>query len=135
MSEQKIQRFMSDLGNALERLREIMAVPVEENDYVMDATIQRFEFSFELFWKTIRLFLIEGGIEVGSPKRVLVEAYSLGWLTDEARWLSMLHARNLSSHVYNEQKAREIYQLILNNAPMMHSEYASLKERFAELLD
>ena len=26
MSEQKIQRFMSDLGNALERLKEMMAV-------------------------------------------------------------------------------------------------------------
>ena len=135
MSEKKIQRFMHDLGNALERLKEMMEVPIEENDYVMDATIQRFEFSFELFWKTLRLLLLDGGIDAGSPKKVLVEAYSLGWLTDEARWLAMLNARNLSTHVYNEQKAHEIYRLIHENASMMHSEYASLRKRFAELLD
>lgn len=126
---------MHDLGNALERLKEVMAVSPEENDYVVDATIQRFEFSFELFWKTLRLLQIDAGIEVGSPKQVLVEAYSLGWLADEAKWLSMLKARNLTSHVYNEQKANEIYQLIQQNAPMMQSEYANLKKRFADLLD
>ncbi len=135
MSEKKIKRSMHDLGNALKRLKEVMAVSPEENDYVVDATIQRFEFSFELFWKTLRLLLVDDGIEAGSPKQVLVEAYSLGWLADEAKWLSMLKARNLTSHVYNEQKAHEIYQLIQQNAPMMQSEYAKLKKRFTDLLD
>ena len=50
------------------------------------------------------------------------------------KWIDLLNARNLTSHVYNEQRAQEIYEMILENAPMIHIEYAALKERFAVYL-
>ena len=34
----------------------------------MDGTIHRFEFTFELFWKTSRRFLQQEGIDTASPK-------------------------------------------------------------------
>ena len=135
MSEKKATRYMHDLGNALERFNEVMEIPIEENDIALDAAIQRFEFSFELFWKTLKVFLLEaGGIQISSPKQVLKEAFSQGWINEEQKWLDLLDARNLTSHVYNEQKAQEIYRMIEENAPMMHADYASLKERFADHL-
>ena len=126
---------MHDLGNALDRFSEVMEISIEENDIALDAAIQRFEFSFELFWKTLKVFLLEvGGIRINSPKQVLKEAFSQGRITEEQKWLDLLDARNLTSHVYNEQKAHAIYNLIEENAPLMHSEYAALRERFSDYL-
>ncbi len=105
MSEKaKIKRFMRDLGSALERFREMLEVSTDDRDYALDATIQPFEFSFELFWKTLRLLLQDdAGIEVNGPKQVLIEAYTQKWIDDEKKWIDLLKARNLTSHVYNEQ--------------------------------
>lgn len=135
MSENaKIKRFMHDLGNALGRFQEMLEVSTDDRDYALDATIQRFEFSFELFWKTLRVLLNDAGIQANNPRQVLSEAYAQQWINEEKAWLSLLKARNLTSHVYNEQRAQEIYEMILEHAPLMQAEYTALKERFADYL-
>ena len=135
MSEQKrVKRFLRDLDRALERFRKATEVSLEENEFAIEATIQCFEFSFELFWKTLRVLLDDAGVQANNPRQVLSEAYLQEWINEEKMWLSLLKARNLTSHVYNEQRAQEIYEMILENAPMMHTEYAALKERFAGYL-
>lgn len=133
--KKKIKRFLRDLEKALKRFEEATLVSVEENEFAIEATIQRFEFSFELFWKTLRILLFDHGIDAGSPKQVLKEAYTLGWINNEQTWIDLLDARNVTSHVYNEQRAQAIYELIREKAPMMHTEYATLKERFAHFLE
>ena len=40
-----------------------------------DGVIQRFEFTFELTWKTLKLFLLNEGIITKSPKETLKEAF------------------------------------------------------------
>lgn len=126
---------MRDLGNALARFKEATEVSLEENEFAIEATIQRFEFSFELFWKTLKILLQEHvGVEVRGPKPVLIESYAQEWINDEKKWIDLLDARNLTSHVYNEQRAQEIYEMIIENASMMHTDYAALKERFADHL-
>ena len=42
----------------------------------------------------------------------LQQAYRLGWLDDEERWLKLLDDRNLTSHTYREALALEIYRRI-----------------------
>jgi nucleotidyltransferase substrate binding protein (TIGR01987 family) len=69
----------------------------------MDATIQRFEFTFELLWKTLRRFLQQEGVDTASPKNTLRHAYRRGILDQEQLWLDMLRDRNRSSHVYDEE--------------------------------
>ncbi len=67
MSEKKkIKRFLLDLGKALDRLNEVSAITLEESDLVIEATIQCFEFSFELFWKTLKELLQEESIQANS---------------------------------------------------------------------
>ena len=135
MSGTKIERFMHDLGNALDRMNEVRAISLEENELAMEATIQRFEFTFELFWKTLSVLLHHAGIEAKNPRLVLRQAYSQGWIDHHDVWIALLDARNLTSHVYNEQKVQEIYQLIQSNASIMSVEYKKLKQQFAHLLD
>ena len=48
-----------------------------------DGVIQRFEFTFELAWKTIKLFLVNEGIITKSPKEALKEAFKFGLIKDE----------------------------------------------------
>jgi hypothetical protein len=47
------QTSLAQLGKALERLGQVLTEP-PDNPLLVDATIQRFEFTIELFWKTFR---------------------------------------------------------------------------------
>ncbi len=56
MSEARLRQSVENLGRALERLDEALAVPLD-NPLAIDGTIQRFEFALELFWKTLKRLL------------------------------------------------------------------------------
>ena len=84
------------------------------NDLQRDGLIQRFEFTFELSWKTLKaIFDDEGLIGLNSPKTVLREAFSSGLIEDDELWLLMLNDRNSTSHVYSETLAIEICNNII----------------------
>jgi nucleotidyltransferase substrate binding protein (TIGR01987 family) len=111
--EYKLQNFQK----AIERLREavIVAQQFPDNRIIQDGLIQRFEFTFELAWKTSKVKLETQGLnEALSPKAVLKELYSLKWIDDETIWLEMLKDRNMTSHVYDERVADEITDRVMN---------------------
>lgn len=56
---------------------------------VIDATIQQFECTFELFWETLKRCLNEEGIDVKTPRESLQRAFQVGWIDDEAYWIQM----------------------------------------------
>ncbi|MDI9637241.1 hypothetical protein QM565_15990 [Geitlerinema splendidum] len=60
-----MQNF-SDLGEALGRLKEILDAPLDERRFIMDATIQRFEFCIELFCKNFANFVEREGSFISS---------------------------------------------------------------------
>ena len=120
---------MSNLENALLRLKEALDEP-KHNTLIIDATIQRFEFVIELYWKTLKRLLVAQGIEATTPKEVLKKAYAAEWLKNETAWLQMLNDRNETSHIYNEKKAKEIYQHIKNNFPELQNTFDFLKKHF-----
>ena len=111
MSKIKIKQSMLNLENALARLEEALNAP-EQNDLIIDATIQRFEFVIELFWKTLKRLLEDQGIHATTPREVLKNAYAAEWLKNETVWLQMLNDRNETSHVYDEEAALRIYRHI-----------------------
>ncbi|MGH6896911.1 MAG: HI0074 family nucleotidyltransferase substrate-binding subunit [Geminicoccaceae bacterium] len=111
MNERALKQLFDDLGRSLDRLAEALRVAADQ-PLAIDGTIQRFEFTFELFWKMVRRLLARQGVEANSPKAVLQEAYRLGWLDDERSWLKLLEDRNLTSHTDREALAREIYSRI-----------------------
>jgi nucleotidyltransferase substrate binding protein (TIGR01987 family) len=79
------------------------------DELTRDGAIQRFEFTFELLWKTIKIFLRDQGVEARSPKDCLKEAFRLGWIVDEETFAQMLEDRNSTSHIYSQEKAEEIF--------------------------
>jgi nucleotidyltransferase substrate binding protein (TIGR01987 family) len=95
--------------NALGKLKEGVLKFDNANDLLRDGLIQRFEFAFELAWKTLQAcFEDEGLMGLNSPKTVLREAFSAGLIKDDELWLAMLNDRNSTSHIYNEKLAIEI---------------------------
>jgi nucleotidyltransferase substrate binding protein (TIGR01987 family) len=128
MSDSEDARALATLGRSLERLREALEQP-DENPLAVDGTIQRFEFSIELFWKTLRRLLTREGVTTSTPREALTAAYRAGWLLDETAWLQMLRDRNETSHTYNEATARRIYASIRRSFPEMERAFRELRGR------
>jgi len=111
MSEPNIK--VSNFNNAIARLIQGVAKYDEADDLSRDGVIQRFEFAFELAWKTLKVvFESEGLTGLNSPKTVLREAFAAELVNDDELWLSMLSDRNSTAHIYSEQLAIEICQNI-----------------------
>lgn len=98
---------LADLGSAVARLKDALAQP--KTEWTRDAAIQRFEFTFELAWKSVAAAARQQGIEVASPRRAWQTAFQLGWIDDDRLWLDMLDDRNRASHSYREATAEKIY--------------------------
>ncbi|HUD48184.1 MAG TPA: nucleotidyltransferase substrate binding protein [Candidatus Baltobacteraceae bacterium] len=116
MSKERFAERKSELQNASRRLREAVAQP--EGDLVRDAVIQRFEFTFELVWKSLKLYLERQGLDCGGPRSTLKQAFTEGLIhsPDEADvWLRALEDRNLTSHAYDEALAIRIYQHVVHD--------------------
>jgi len=69
-----------------------------------EGTIQRFEFTVELAWKTLKDYLEHEGqiIDPVTPRNVIKEAFAARILSDGQVWIDMLNHRNLLSHTYDE---------------------------------
>lgn len=105
----KIQSQYEDLQKAIVRLKEAVALP-SDITINQDATIQRFEFTFELSWKLMKSILETEGLEAVSPKSVIREGATIGLIDDPKKWFEFLTNRNLSVHTYKEEIAQKVYQ-------------------------
>ncbi len=119
-----------DLGEALDQLKEMVDEDENEKSYVRDATIQRFEFCIELFWKVLKKICAEERMEAKSPKAVLSKAFELGLVNDEPAWLQMLDDRNNTSHTYQRVVAMEIYYRIPAYYKIMAKVYERIKKEY-----
>jgi nucleotidyltransferase substrate binding protein (TIGR01987 family) len=115
MSKERFIERQAEVRNAAARLQEADAQP---ETAIRDAVIQRFEFSFELVWKGLKLYLERQGHECGGPRPTLKKAFAEGLIAtpEEADvWLQMLDDRNLTSHAYDEALATRIYQHVVRD--------------------
>ena len=101
------------LNDAIERLKE--GVRESSSDLECDGTIQRFEFTFELFWKAIKVCLQQKGVLVQTPRDALKEAFRLQLITQEKKFSEMLDDRNITTHIYDKEESRKIFAKIKKN--------------------
>ena len=113
MSPDRVHQRRLDFRKVVERLAEAVAAP--ESDLVRDAAIQRFEFSFELAWKSLKDYLEKQGVDAPNPRAALRQGFSQGLIRTEGEadlWMTMLEDRNLSSHTYRQELAVAIFSRI-----------------------
>jgi len=106
----RIEQVKSSFRNALRRLEK--AAKEAKSELEIDGAIQRFEFTFELFWKLLKVYLESEGIMCKSAKSCLKEAYQMGIVDKEDVSLKMLDDRNISVHLYDKEASREIFERI-----------------------
>ena len=101
------------------------------DDIIRDACIQRFEFTYELSHKTLKRFLAATSANPaefdGMPFQDLIRAGSARGLLlgDWPRWKLFRAARSITSHTYDEDKAREVFAIV----PEFLSEARHLRDR------
>lgn len=73
------------------------------NQLEKEGVIQRFEYCFELAWKTLNDYLEEEGLVVAivTPRQVIKDGFAANVLQDGQVWIDMLDHRNLLSHTYS----------------------------------
>lgn len=77
-----------------------------------DGLIKRFEYTYELSWKTLKKVLAFKGIDANSPRDVFRAAARTNLIQDPAVWFDFIDKRNLTSHTYSESTADEVIDVI-----------------------
>lgn len=127
----RFEERQSDYKKALLKLKE--ALQEEPTEIVIDGILHRYEFTFELAWKTIKDYLEYMGIvnKVGSPRENIQLAYQQGIINDGELWIEMMLSRNSLSHLYDEETSRKIYNDIKNKYIQA---FENLEAKFEEIL-
>lgn len=113
---QNFERAYGLLNEALER------GPAVLSSLEKEGVVQRFEYSFELAWKTVKDFLEAGGVIFSpvTPRQVLKDAFAAKVITDGQVWIDMLDHRNLLSHTYDAAKfEKAVESIALRYLPAM----------------
>ena len=107
-----------------------------DDDLLRDGCIQRFEFTYELSHKMLKRFLVATSPNPAEYENMLfpdvIRTGSEGGLLlgDWPRWKGYREARSLTSHTYDEAKARKVFSLI----PGFLDEARTLRDRLRERL-
>jgi nucleotidyltransferase substrate binding protein (TIGR01987 family) len=85
------------------------------SDLEREGLIQRFEYTFELSWNTLKDLLENQGYTgiIGS-KDTLRLAFERGLITDGETWMEMVESRIKTSHTYQKETAEKIADLVKN---------------------
>jgi nucleotidyltransferase substrate binding protein (TIGR01987 family) len=115
------QRF-ENFQKAIKLLEEIPSLDINKISLLeKEGIIQRFEFTLELAWKTLKDKMEFDGLILDkiSPKMVLKEAFKAKYIDKIELWLEMIDDRNLLSHTYDTKVFEEVI-------PSIQQKYTSL---------
>lgn len=122
---------LESFSRACSRLREAAENdPNELSNLEREGLIQRFEYTFELAWKTLKDRIEHDGLRIvptPTPRYVIRTAYEYGLIDDGQTWIDMLTDRNAMSHEYD----LEVFEAV---AEKVHRRYLGLFEKLVMLL-
>ena len=125
---------LASLENAIKTLDEIILRYDKEfyDNAIRDALIQRFEYTYSLTLKFISRFLklmlpeLEDNLTFNE---IIREANNYGLLrSDLEKWTEYRKKRNLSSHTYNEEVAKDVVSIVKDFRDEAHCVLEQLKK-------
>ena len=126
----------TNFSRAFTLLRDALEPGVEAlSQLEREGVIQRFEYTFELAWNTLKDRLEYDGIVLRTvtPRNVIRQALQSGLIENGETWLDMLTDRDLMSHTYSdtsfEAVARHIHDRYL---ALLNDLYLRLMEEAIE---
>lgn len=129
--KQRFQNYEKAYLSLIESAEALADEP--DNRFIQDSLIQRYEYTIELAWKTLKDYLEElGFVGVTSPKKVVRKAYQESIITEADKWIEALNDRNRTAHAYEETMANTVAIAIQeNHIPLFRDLYATLKREEA----
>lgn len=104
MTDVRWQQRFQNYGKAFLLLKEAMELP-ELNELERNGLVQRFEFTLEMAWKTLKDFLEEQGFSFKpSPKDTIRLAQESNYIDFAQELIDGLDLRNILSHDYSGEK-------------------------------
>lgn len=128
--DRRLADSLVNLGRAKANFEAALAFPPEQ-ELVKEGTTHRFEILLEVFWKSLQRALEYEGLQVHTPRNCVKEAFRLGWIGDEAEWLSIIDLRNVTAHEYLDDAFAEAnYNEIRRLAPTISKASSFLIDRY-----
>ena len=123
---QNYKKALATVKNAVE-----LAKSRKLSDLEKQGLIQGFEFTFGLAWNVMKDYLEEQGVAgiIGS-KNAIRHAFSTNLIDDGQVWLDMLNDRNLASHSYDEDTAKDLVAVIIQN---YYNQFTAFEEKMNRL--
>ncbi|NBW82980.1 nucleotidyltransferase [bacterium] len=125
---------LSPFMKALESLDRavIRAQANPQDEELRDATIQRFEYCFELSWKMLKRQLESdlpnpASVDGMSFKELMREGFERGYINDPEEWFVFREHRNTVAQVYDETKAKIVFASAVKLNVVARSLLESLK--------
>lgn len=88
-------------------LKRSLAQP--EDEFTRNSSIQCFEFTLELVWKTLKRVLEVYGVGVSNARETFRQALAIKLVDKPETWFQYIELCNKSTHTYAEPTAKEIY--------------------------
>jgi len=103
---------LSNFNKAFEQLKSFVDYP-QLNEMEEQGLIKSFEYTYELSWKTLQDLLKYKGYQgIIGPKPVIEQSFQDGYILNGKAWMRMHQSRNMTSHTYDQNTAREIIKSI-----------------------
>lgn len=122
--KQKYETFTKALATLDKSVKKIEQKTYTDYEETRDSLIQRFEYSSDLFWKLLKVFVTykTGSMPaISCPKTVYQDSFNLGIITkNELDGLyEMVEDRNITSHTYDEEFANDLCKRIPKHAALI----------------
>lgn len=96
------QRFQN-FDKAFKQLESAVKKLDSLSDLEKEGLVQRFEYTFELAWKTLKDFLESENVEAKYPREAIKKGFQYEIIREGDIWMEMLEKRNLMAHTYDEE--------------------------------
>ena len=129
MSETKLANHLSNSQRCLKRLDDAIRQPLDEDMFMLDAVVHRFNIAFELLMDTLLEYCVESDLlpkervkEYELNARKLIElAFDCKLIDDDQTWIAIKNARNSTAHEYDEQQALAHYNKVKSYLPHLQA--------------
>ena len=104
-----------NFSRAFRRLQDALQDGAEAlNELEQKGVIQRFEYTFELAWNTLKDRLEHDGMVLSSvtPRAVIQSAFQAKLISEGEQWIDMIGDRNRMSHTYDSDTFDAIIKAI-----------------------
>lgn len=135
--EERLRLQIGQLERAVTNMKNSFALELKNydelaQDCIKSGQVQNFEFSIELYWKTLKRYIRkEYGEDLKSSKLVIKKGLELGFYKyqDCEQALNMIDWRNELSHIYKKEQFEEMREKILAQLPVWKNLTAVFEEQ------